>query len=84
MSPLNPLFKDRLKAVDSHLCQALRALFDERIELERPRVSEETNELLGEKYRAYERARELVAESFNDLRAYMVTEEKKTTFNKEK
>ncbi len=83
---MNELFLDKLSIIagDKLLLQVLRAIFDERIEKEKPEIGEgQTNELLGEKYRAYESSKEILKKAFQDLEAYEVGKKPEITFRKE-
>ena len=81
---MNDLFKDRLAAVDDTLLAALKVLFEERVEKEKPTISETANNvLLGEKFRAYEQAKKIVAETFEDLKIFKISKKPVSGFNKE-
>jgi len=68
---MNQVLEDRLKALDDVAIAAITALFTVRIEVERPLIGEnDSNLLLGEKYRSYEQAKELLRKVLIDLEAY--------------
>lgn len=81
---MNPVFKDKLSltASDDLLVESLQALFTEVIEQERPIVGSEDNQLLGERFRAYEQARELINKTFIALKALERGKINKTNLNK--
>jgi hypothetical protein len=84
---MNDLLKSKLEIIvnDDLLLQAIRAVFDEAIEKEKPEIREgQDNNLLGEKYRAYEKAKQIIKQGFNDLMLYKVIKDKPKTFNKER
>ena len=84
---MNNLFKDKLALLtnDELLVKAIRAVFDERIKKEKPNV-EKTNDnrLLGEKYRAYEKAKQMLDKGFIDIMSYQVDKNKPKDFHKER
>lgn len=76
---MQEIHKDRLRVLadDSAAIAALRELFGEQAESLRPEVLEtDTNELLGEKYRAFVLAERLVERTFNELNSYKVGRER--------
>lgn len=82
---MNDLLKNKLEILnqDEHLMEAIRMVFEERIEKERPPVNEtSTNELIGERYRAYETARTFIDQAFVDLKTYQHNKETNKPFNK--
>lgn len=84
---LNNLFKDKLQMIvnDDLLIQAIRAVFEERIEKEKPKISEVIdNEALGQIYRAYEMAKLMIDEGFIDLMSYKLPTKPFKIFNKER
>ena len=84
---MNDLFKDKLTTIvsDELLIASLRAVFDERIEKEKPQILEiEDNASLGERYRAYEVAKILIEEAFKDLKNYETGKKPIKGFNKER
>lgn len=82
---MNDLLKDKLQTItnDELLITAIRAVFNERIEKEKPNILDmDDNVLLGEKYRAYEVARQIIEQSFADLMSYKVEPKPVKKFNK--
>jgi len=70
---ISDTYRDRLQTIlnDQLILDAIRAVFDEVIEQEKPRVVEgEDNIVLGQKYRAYEKAKQLLEKGFIDLTGY--------------
>jgi len=80
---LSDLFKDRLSATDDVLLAALKALFNEQQEKLRPRIFEEDNKLIGEKYRAYMESQKLAESIFQEINLYRVKKTQPKNFNKE-
>lgn len=83
---MNDILKSKLEilAEDDLLLDALRAVFEERVEKERPQIGEEDNSLLGEKFRAYEVAQTMLELAFKDLKDYKKVFKKSNNFNKER
>jgi hypothetical protein len=82
---MNELLKSKLEIIvnDDLLLQAIRAVFDETIDKEKPEIGkEQDNNLLGEKYRAYEVAKEMIRKGFTDLMSYKVNKGQHKGFNK--
>lgn len=80
---MNEILRDRLKAVDEYLFLAMKELFNERIEKEKPQELSDNNSTLGERYRAYLTAIKLIEEVFTDLKAYQIGKPNEKKFNKE-
>ncbi len=82
---MNDLSKDRLASLDDVLLQAIREVFDEAIEKEKPQIIEgEDNNSIGQKYRAYEDAKQIVEKGFIDLKSYRIDKKFSKTFSKER
>ena len=84
---MNDILKSKLEilANDELILKALKEVFKERIEKERPQIGEEDeNALLGEKFRAYEVAQVMLELSFNDLENFKKEIKKPNNFNKER
>ncbi len=89
---LNDLFRDKLQAIasDELLIKAIREVFEETVEKEKPIVEKAdfraliNNELLGEKYRAYDMAKQIIEQGFIDLMSYKVGQKPIKNFNKER
>jgi hypothetical protein len=81
---LTDLLKERLSALDDLLLQAIREVFNEQVEREfnfiRP---EDTNALIGEKFRACEVSKRIINQSFNEIELYRGGRVKTKKFNKE-
>lgn len=83
---LTDLLKDKLRALadDTLAITAIEALFAEVTEAMKPDVSDTAdNNLLGEKFRAYESTLNILKKSFADLRSYKVGKTSDNKFNKE-
>lgn len=82
---LNNLEKDILQSIlnNEPLLNAVKAVFDETIDKEKPEIREgQSNELLGEKYRSYKTSKELIDKSFVNLLSYKVEKNPIKGFNK--
>jgi hypothetical protein len=80
---MNELYQDKLKIVasDELLIKSLRTLIDEVIETYKPDLAG-NNILIGEKYRSYETAKSIIADSFMELESYKENIKKIKPFNK--
>lgn len=68
---MQELYKDKLASMDDVMFNALMAVFEERIEKEKPFINTtDDNNLLGQKYRTYEESKELVKKVFIDIKSY--------------
>ncbi len=84
---INDLQKDRLQIFlqDKLLFDTVKQVLDMAIEREKPRVHQsDANHLLGERFRAYEEAKNLIARGFIDLETYESMSKKKKSFNRAK
>ena len=84
---MNDLLREKLEIInnDELLLKAIRQVFNERIEQEKPQVSETNdNSVLGEKYRAYETAMQIIEKGFTDLTAYKIDKKIIKNFSKER
>ena len=84
---MNDLLKDSLQTILNNeiLLKAIRMVFEERIEQERPEVKGgQDNALIGEKYRAYEQSKQILDNGFIDLMSYKVEKNPIKSFNKER
>ena len=82
---INDLQKNSLQTILNNeiLLGAIKGVFDETIEELKPEIREgQDNSLLGEKYRSYETAKEIIKQGFINLLSYKKVEETKQTFNK--
>ena len=77
--------KLRLLAENDLMLQAVEAAFNERIEREKPSVGEiDDNIKLGERYRAYSQAKEILSQVLIDIQSYKDKRVSKDTINKGK
>jgi hypothetical protein len=75
--------KDRLASVDDLLIQAIRAVFEEQIEKEKPKIENTDDDAkLGQKTRAYEKAKDILIKSFIDITSYKINKTPDKSFNK--
>lgn len=84
---MHKLLKDKLVALadDDSLMQALKEVFEIRIEKEKPEVDKTDNDnVLGQKFRAYEQAKKILAETFTDILNYKETKNQTNDFDKSK
>lgn len=84
---MNQQYKNKLESIasDDLLIESFKLLFSERIEKEKPNMTETDNDtLIGQKYRAYEQARFMIEESFNDLENYNTVIKQPNKLNKER
>lgn len=83
---MNQILKEQLQRLteDKQLIEAVRTIFNERIEKEKPKVGEEDNQKLGEKYRAYITAKELLEQAMVDIDSYRDRGKGTEKFNKGK
>jgi hypothetical protein len=67
------------------LLKAIKEVFEERIEKSKPRIDESNNnEALGEKYRAYIIAQNILERAYMDIIACQTEEKKDKKFQKER
>ena len=80
---MNEIYKDKLKIAseDELLIKAVKAVFDERAEKERP-TGEGDNLALGERYRAYLEAKNIIDKAFLDINLYKTGAVKKEIINR--
>ena len=81
------LLQDKLQIIaqDELLLTSIRAIFNKRIEKEKPQIAETNdNVLLGEKYRAYEQAKQILDKVFVDINSYKINKKSPKNFNKER
>jgi len=82
---INELQKDVLQPFIQNdiLVSAVKAIFKGTIENCRPKSGEsDSNELLGEKFRAYETAVSIIEQGFTDLLSYKTQKNEVKKFNK--
>lgn len=84
---MNELYRDKLQVIlgDEILLSALKVVFGETIEKVKPIIgTTDDNALLGEKYRAYETAKQILEQGFIDLLSYKIIRKSDKQFNKER
>ena len=70
---------------DETLMKALIELFNERLEKEKPTVGlDDTDEVIGQKYRAYDKAKEIVSGVITDIASHNINKKESNGFNKAK
>lgn len=82
---MNSLFKSKLEilAEDAVLLSAIQEVFNEVIEVEKPVVMDSyDNNLLGEKYRAYEKAKDMIHTAVLNIQSYKNNKDNNNSFNK--
>lgn len=69
---MNPVLRDKLKVIanDSYTLSALREVLEETVDKHRPTLDGSSDAVLGQKYRAYMTARELISHFFVELGGY--------------
>lgn len=84
---MNELLKDKLKAAsnDEILIMALRELFMEEINKAWPKIiGAEDDELLGQRFRAYETAQTIIDDVFKEIKSMSANKKQIKSFNKER
>ena len=84
---MKEIFEEKLKVIagDEMMLQALKFVFDERIESEKPVINNlNDNNLLGEQYRAYIQANKLLYEVITDISSYNSKKVDSEKYNKGK
>ena len=83
---MNEVLKSQLSVSMENdvLVQAIRAVFREIIDKEKPDVGEENNNVIGQKYRAYIEANKMIDKAFVKLISYKGERAKKEDFDKSK
>ena len=84
---LNPLQQDKLAIIlnDELLISSIEAVFNETINKIKPDIEKtDNNSVLGEKYRSYEIAKQIIKQGFIDLRSYQEDNKVNKTFKKER
>jgi hypothetical protein len=82
---MTPLQEDKIKQLAENpvLLQAIGALFDETIENLKPRVLDtDDDRVIGQKYRAYDKTKEVLMEVMKTIINYKDFRENNTTPNK--
>ena len=84
---MDEILKDKIRVLseDEITLKALKAIFDKWIEESKPNIERtDNNQILGEKFRAYEQSKEILYKVFLDIESYNDTKVDKVKFNKEK
>lgn len=84
---INDVLKSQLEilAHNDLMLKAIKALFDEEIEKNKPQIERTDNDkILGEKYRAYEQAKNLLNSVFIDIETYNTSTIKASEINRAK
>lgn len=84
---ISELQKEKLQIIlnDEMLFNAVKFLFDDIIEKNKPELSDkDDNEIIGQKYRSYAFSKNLLEHCFLILKSYKIIKEDKINFNKEK
>ena len=84
---LNLLQQDKLAVIlnDELLISTIEAVFNETIDKNKPDIEKtDNNSILGEKYRSYEFAKQIIKQGFIDLRSYQKNNKVDKFFSKEK
>lgn len=84
---MKDILKDKLEILnnDSLMIEALREVLDKRIEKDKPQISQtDNNSVLGEKYRAYEQAKQMLEGFFDDIGGFKNISDNNNQFNKGK
>ena len=84
---MKEVFESKLKILtqDENMLEALKFVFNKRIDKERPSVGETAdNRMLGEKYRAYEEAKRMLTEILLDIDSYQDKKVESDKINKGK
>lgn len=84
---MNEFSKEKLNTLanDPFTLKALSDLLNENVEKIKPKVEPlESNSILGERYRAYENAKEILDNILNDLKSYKFYKKNSNNFNKER
>ena len=80
---INP--EDKLKQLmnDPNYLEAIRWAFNKNIELEMPRIDlRADNDLVGEQFRAYQKAKEILNKTFIEIESYKETRDNPKSFDK--
>ena len=84
---MNEIFQSKLNllAQDQIMIEAIKTLITERIEKEKPIIEKtDDNKILGEKYRAYENAKNILNGFFKDIESFEDKKVNPKDFNKGK
>jgi hypothetical protein len=84
---MNELMSEKLSRLskDENLLMALNEIFNERIEKEKPIIGlNDTDETIGQKYRAYNKAKEILNGLITDINSHNINKKESNGFNKAK
>lgn len=84
---MNELLSEKLRQLssDSLSVEAVRKVFEINIENHKPNPTDETpNEIIGEQYRAYDKAKKILSDTIKDIISYEYQKNKEKTYNKGK
>ena len=82
---MKDILQDKLKRLseDTLMIEAIMALINERIEKEKPEIGKTDNDkVLGEKFRAYENAKNMLNGILQDIEIYDINKTNSKEFNK--
>lgn len=82
---MNDLQKDKLQIIlnDEILMQTLKEVFELVVDMNKPIITDESDDnLIGQKYRAHEIAKDMIDDAFLHLDSYKVGQKVKKQFNK--
>ena len=84
---MKEIFESKLKILtqDENMLEALKFVFNKRIDKERPNIGEtDDNHILGQKYRAYEEAKRMLLAILLDIDSYQDKKVESDNINKGK
>jgi len=84
---MNEILQERLQRLneDRALLEAIHTIFNQQIELEKPNCDVgDTDEMLGQKFRAYVKAKEILNRTFIEIESFKFVKNNPKGFNKEK
>ena len=69
---MNEIMKEKLEHLneDEAMLKAIKYIFNKCIDEEKPKIGVGNNTLIGEKYRAYSKAIEILTKAFTDIGSY--------------
>lgn len=82
---MKDVLKDKLRVIadDNFMLEALHIIIGSKVESLKPEESDD-DEVLGQKYRAYLKAKKILSESLKDIESYKSTKVEITNYNKGK
>lgn len=84
---MSDIIKSKLEqlADDDLMLKAIESIFGEQIDKNKPDIEKTDNDnLLGEKYRAYEKAKKILSDAMTAIKNYKVIKDNKPNFKKER